>query len=292
MSQTIEEQIEGLKHTIAEMEVQRLPLGDQVVDAALAPLQRRLDELTALLAAREEPPPTEPVQQRKLVTLLFMDIVDSTPLTRQMDPEDVMEIIDGALKHLAEPVTAHGGRVTRFMGDGFLSVFGAPRAGEDDPERAVRAGLAILSLASEIAAELEEAWDIQGFNVRVGISTGLVMLGGETEGEDTLMGAAVNLAARLESAAPPGGLLISHDTYRHVRGVFDVEPLEPITTKGFDEPVQVYRVLRARPRAFRLYTRGVEGVETRMVGRETELKYLQDALLTAIEEGEGQMVTS
>jgi len=125
----------------------------------------------------------------------------------------------------------------------------------------------------------------------VGINTGLVALGGLTEAEDTLMGAAVNLAARLESAAPPGGLLISHDTYRHVRGLFDVEPQDPVQAKGFDEPVQVYRVLRLKPRAFRTYTRGVEGVETRMVGRESELKYLQDALLTAIEEGEGQVIT-
>ena len=101
----------------------------------------------------------------------------------------------------------------------------------------------------------------------------------------------VNLAVRIESAAPPGGLLISHNTYRHVRGVFNVDPLDPITAKGFPEPVPVYLVRELKPRAFRVQTRGVEGVETRMVGRETEFKYLQDALLTAIEEGEGQVVT-
>jgi hypothetical protein len=125
----------------------------------------------------------------------------------------------------------------------------------------------------------------------VGINTGLVLLGGETEargyadgcggqpgsppGECCTAGRAADLARYL----PP-----------HPRRV-RCRALEPITAKGFDEPVQVYRVLRARPRAFRLYTRGVEGMETRMVGRDPELKYLQDALLTAIEEGEGQMVT-
>lgn len=125
----------------------------------------------------------------------------------------------------------------------------------------------------------------------MGINTGLVATGGETEAEDTIMGRAVNLAARLESAAPAGGLLISHHTYRHVRGVFNVEPREPIRAKGFDKPLDVYLVSRAKPRAFHVLTRGVEGVETRMVGRETELKYLKDALLTAMEEGEGQVVT-
>ena len=118
-----------------------------------------------------------------------------------------------------------------------------------------------------------------------------MILGGETEGEDTTKGPAVHLAARLQSAAPPGGMLVSHDTYRHIRGVFNVEAWEPLKVKGFDEPVQVYHILNAKPRAFRSYTRGVEGVETRMVGRQSELKYLQDALLSAIEDSEGQVVT-
>jgi hypothetical protein len=127
--------------------------------------------------------------------------------------------------------------------------------------------------------------------VRIGIDTGLAALGGQTEAEDTVMGRVVNLAVRIESAASPGCLLISHNTYRHVRGVFTVEPQEPITAKGFPEPVPVYRVINVKPRAFRVQTLGVEGVETRMIGRRTELDYLKDALLTAMEEGEGQVVT-
>jgi predicted ATPase/class 3 adenylate cyclase len=291
MSPSIEEQIERLKSTIAEMEAQREALGDELVDAGLAPFQRKLDELVAQLEARQAGYSEVTARQRKLVTLLFMDIAGSTSIAQHMDPEDVGEVFDAALKKLAGPIQEHGGRVTRFMGDGFLSVFGAPTAREDDPEQAVRAGLKILSLAGEVVRELENQWEIEGFQVRIGINTGLVLLGGETEAEDTLMGSPVNLAARLENAAPPGGLLVSHDTYRHIRGVFDVEPWEPLQVKGFDEAVQVYKVLRARPRAFRIYTRGVEGVETRMIGRHDELKYLQDALLTAIEEDEGQLVT-
>jgi class 3 adenylate cyclase/tetratricopeptide (TPR) repeat protein len=278
------EQIEKLEGTIAELEAQRGTLSDDVIDTSVAALRNQIAELSA----QDE----RAVQQRKLVTLLFVDVVGSTgKIAAHLDPEDTLEIMDSALKRLAVPVENHGGHVTRFMGDGFKAIFGAPTAQEDDPERAVRAGLNILEAAGTIDEELADQWEIRGFQVRVGINTGLVALGGMTEAEDTVMGKAVNLAARLESAVPPGGLLISHDTYRHVRGVFDVEPQKSIRAKGFDEPVQVYRVLGAKPRAFRLYTRGVEGVETRMVGREAELKHLQDALLNAIEEGEGQVIT-
>jgi class 3 adenylate cyclase/tetratricopeptide (TPR) repeat protein len=292
MSPTLEDQIKQLQDTIATMEDQRDSLGDTVVDRSLAPLQEKLDELLALLESRQEPLIDAPAQQRKLVTLLFMDVVGSTSaIAAHLDPEDTLEIMDKALKRLAVPVEDHGGHVTRFMGDGFKAVFGAPIAQENDPEQAVRAGLYILETAMTIAGELAEQWDIEGFQVRVGVNTGLVALGGLTEAADTVMGKAVNLAARLESAAPAGGLLVSHDTYRHIRGVFDVEPWEPILVKGFDEAISIYHILRARPRAFRLYTRGVEGVETRMIGRQTEFKYLQDTLLNAIEEGEGSTVT-
>jgi tetratricopeptide (TPR) repeat protein len=119
----------------------------------------------------------------------------------------------------------------------------------------------------------------------------LAAVGGTIEAGDTVMGSGVNLTARLESAAPPGGLLISHETYRNVRGLFDVQPLPAITAKGFDQPVVVYLVLRAKPRSFRSYQRGVEGIETRMVGREAEIKLLQDALRLALDDGEGQLIT-
>ncbi len=291
MSPTIEEQIERLKSTIAEMEAQREALGDAVVQKTVDLWRGKLDELTRLLETSKASLPEKPLQQRKLLTILFMDIVGSTSIIQHMDPEDVSEIFDANLKRLAQPVDDHGGRVTSFTGDGFLAVFGAPTAREDDPERAVRAGLAVIQRADEIAKELEKEWDIHSFMVRVGVNTGLVILGGETEGEDTTKGPAVHLAARLQSAAPPGGMLISHDTYQHIRGVFNVEAWEPLQVKGFDEPVRVYRILNAKPRAFRSYTRGVEGIETRMVGRHDELKYLQDALLSAIEDSEGQVVT-
>jgi tetratricopeptide (TPR) repeat protein len=124
--------------------------------------------------------------------------------------------------------------------------------------------------------------------MRVGVNTGPVLLGTVgTTAEYTAMGDTVNLASRLEHAAPVGGVLISHDTYRHVRGLFDVQALEPLAVKGKAEPVQAYLVLRARPRAFRVPTRGVEGIETRTIGRQAELGQLQR--LSAIAAAERQV---
>jgi class 3 adenylate cyclase/tetratricopeptide (TPR) repeat protein len=277
------DQIANLKQAIAALEAQRAVLGDAVVDSGLASMRKQLAELQGK--------PEIPQQQRKLATILFTDVVGSTRLGRHLEPDEVLEMMDAALKRLAGAVNRHGGHVTRFQGDGFKAIFGVPVAHENDPEQAVRAGLEILEIAQKIAREWQEQRGLRGFQVRVGINTGLIAAGGETEAEDTIMGRAVNLAARLESAAPPAGLLISHFTYRHVRGVFEVDILPPIKAKGFDEPVAVYLVKQAKERTFRVLSRGVEGVETPMVGRETESKYLQDALLTTMEEGEGQVVT-
>jgi class 3 adenylate cyclase/tetratricopeptide (TPR) repeat protein len=291
MSSTLDHQIKELKHAIAELEAQRSILGDEAVDAALVPSRKKLAALEAQAGTAEQKSPQIPTRLRKLVTLLYMDVVGSTAMTQHLDPEDTLEIMDNALPRLASPIEAHGGHVTRYTGDGFKAVFGDPVAREDDPEQAVRTGLEILEVSKTLSQEIEKEWGIEDFQIRIGIDTGLAALGGRTEAEDTVMGRVVNLAVRIESAAPPGGLLISHNTYRHVRGVFNVEPQELISAKGFPEPVPVYLVREIKPRAFRVQTRGVEGVETHMVGRRTELDTLKDALFTTFEEGEGQVIT-
>jgi len=232
--------------------------------------------------------------ERRLVTILFSDVKGSTAMAEALDPEDVMEIMDGAFDVLIEPIMRHEGTLARLMGDAILAFFGAPIAHEDDAERACRAALEIVEGARGYAARLEAERGIPGFNVRVGINTGLVVVGevgSDLRVEYTAMGDAINTAARMEQNAPAGGIRITHDTYRHVRGVFDVQPQEPLAVKGKAEPVQTYVVLQAKPRAFRLGTRGVEGIETRMVGREAELKRLQDALYDVIEDGERQVIT-
>jgi ABC-type oligopeptide transport system substrate-binding subunit/class 3 adenylate cyclase/tetratricopeptide (TPR) repeat protein len=234
------------------------------------------------------------VKERRMVTILFSDVKGSTQMAEDFDPEEWVEIMNGAFDILIEPIYRYEGTVARLMGDAILAFFGAPIAHEDDPERACRAALEIIEGAQRYAACLEEERGIRGFNVRVGINTGLVVvgeMGSDLRMEYTAMGGAVNLAARMEQNAPPGGILISQDTYRHVRGVFDVLVQEPLWVKGKAEPVQTYLVQQAKPRAFRKAMRGVEGIETRMIGREAELKHLQDAFYTAMEDGELQVVT-
>jgi predicted ATPase/class 3 adenylate cyclase len=268
-----------LENTIEALEAQRRLLGDAVVEASITALRKQLADL--------EPPS----QQRKMVTVLFMDIVSSTNMVRDLDPEDNMLLMDTALEQLAAPVKEHGGHITRYMGDGFKAVFGSPIARENDPEMAIRAGLGILSAAREYAGKVEAGWGIPNFTVRIGINTGMAVIGGYSEAEDTIMGTVVNLAARLESAAEPGTLLISHDSYELVRGLFDFEPLPPIQAKGFPEPVRVFQVLRAKARPLYRSMRGIKGVETRMVGRDMEFQQLQNAFEQMINRDQRLMIT-
>ncbi|MBE0408249.1 MAG: AAA family ATPase [Anaerolineales bacterium] len=277
------EHIIKIKEAIAVLETQREILGNTVVDSAQESLRRELAELEGKFET--------PKQERKFATILFTDVVDSTNLAHHLEPDEVLEIMDAALKRLAEPVEEYGGHVARYQGDGFKAVFGLPTARESDPEHAVRAGLGILAVAREISQDLQKQWGISSFRVRVGINTGIIATGGKTEAQDTIMGEAVNLAARLEKAAPVDGLLMTHDTYRHVRGIFRVNPLTPISVKGFPEAIMIYQVIDVLPRPFRTPSRGVEGVETQMVGRRAEFELLKDALQSAFEDKEGKVIT-
>lgn len=281
MQQRIPEIHELLK-AIATLEAQRASLGDRVVDAAL-------DSLREKLAGLEERQPVS--QQRRLVTVLFLDIVNSTLMSQGLEPEELLEIMGGTLQRLSAPVEAYGGQVTRFMGDGFVAIFGLTRVHENDARQAVRAGLAILAEARACSEELEHRFQILGFDIRIGINTGLVVAGRFSQAESMIMGLTVNLAARMEQAAQPGTLFITQYTHQHVRGAFDLEPLPPIEAKGFPQPVPVYRVIAARPRTFRTFTRGVEGIETSLVGRDAELRQLKAALTHAIHNRETHIVT-
>ena len=253
-----------LEAAIAALEGQRALLGDALVEAALGPMRARLASLSA-------------VQERKYVTILFLDVVGSTTLSQKLDPEDVHLVMDDALHHCTQIITAHQGRVLKYAGDSVLAVFGADEALEDDAERAVLAGLILLEVGRQHGERVLERFGHAGFNVRVGLHSGDVLLGGGLDAENNIRGFHVNVAARMEQSAPAGGLRISHDTYRHVRGVFDVVPQPPLEVKGVDAPVATYLVLRSKPRAFRKASRGIEGVETSMVGREAELSLLQEA---------------
>jgi ABC-type oligopeptide transport system substrate-binding subunit/class 3 adenylate cyclase len=229
--------------------------------------------------------------ERRMVTILFSDVKGSTAMAEDLDPEDVMEIMDGAFDVLIEPVYRYEGTLARLMGDAVLAFFGAPIAHEDDPERAIRAALDIIEGAKQYAAELEQERGITGFNVRVGIHTGLVVVGevgSDLRVEYTAMGDAINLAARMESAAQPGTVLISEDTHKLIAPLFETEALGPVQVKGKAQPVPVYRVLAAKEVPGKV--RGIAGLESPLVGREAEFAALQEAV-ERLEAGVGGVVT-
>jgi class 3 adenylate cyclase/tetratricopeptide (TPR) repeat protein len=229
------------------------------------------------------------VGERRIVTMLFCDIKGSTAAADQLDPEEWTEIINGAFEHMIKPVYTYEGTVARLMGDSILAFFGAPLAHEDDPQRAVLAGLDMVSGMAPYREQIKQNWGID-FNVRVGINTGLVVVGAvgsDLRMEYTALGDAINLASRMEQTAVPGTVQIAHDTYRLVRPLFDFEELGGIVVKGKDEPVLAYRVLGRKVAAGRV--RGIEGLHAEMVGREVELQTLC-RVVTDLKQGVGRIV--
>jgi class 3 adenylate cyclase len=261
-----------LEAGIQALEAQRALLGDALVDAMQAAARAKLAALAVVPA-----PLPEAAQALRQVSILFLDIVGSTTLSQRLDPEEISAVMDDALQRGTAIVAARQGKVLQYAGDNILAAFGADEAKEDDAERAVRCGLTLLELGKALGAEVQAAHGHAGFDVRVGIHTGAVLLGGGVDADGTIRGIAVNIAARMEQTAPAGALHISHDTYAQVRGMFEVEAQEPLSVKGVDEPIQSYLVQRAKPRSFRIGTRGIEGVATRMIGRDAELAALQAA---------------
>jgi class 3 adenylate cyclase/tetratricopeptide (TPR) repeat protein len=229
--------------------------------------------------------------QRRAVTILFSDVKGSTTMAEDLDPEDWLEVMDGAFDVLIEPIYRYEGTLARLMGDAVLAFFGAPIAHEDDPERACRAALEIVQGAQGYAARLEAERGISGFDVRVGIHTGLVVVGevgSDLRVEYTAMGDAVNLAARMESAAEPGTVLITQATHELIAPLFETEALGPVEFRGKKEPVAVYRVLAPKVAPTKL--RGMGGLESPLVGREAEFARLAE-VVACLQAGVGGIVT-
>jgi class 3 adenylate cyclase len=217
--------------------------------------------------------------ERKVVTVLFADLVGFTSRSESLDPEDVQAILGPYHERVRGELERHGGTVEKFIGDAVMALFGAPTAHEDDPERAVRAAIAIRDWARE-EGELE---------VRIGITTGeaLVSLGARPEaGEGMASGDVVNTGARLESTAPVNGIFVDETTYRATEQIFDYREAEPVEAKGKSEPVPVWEPMAAK---------AVAGVELRpqtpLVGRERERDLLVGALERVKRESSPQLVT-
>src|SRR5579862_1305795 len=220
-------------------------------------------------------------EERKVVSVLFADLVGFTSRAEQLDPEDVRAVLAPYWARLRAELERFGGTVEKFIGDAVMALFGAPVTREDDPERAVRAALAIRDWARDTG-------DLQ---VRIAVTTGeaLVLLDARpSEGEGMASGDVVNTAARLQAAAPVNGVLVSESTYRATRDVVDYEEREPVVAKGKTEPVRVWEAINARSRL------GMD-LEQRallpLVGRTRELDVLVGAFDRASEALEPQLVT-
>ena len=272
-----EQEVERLEQAIGALEERRAELGDEVVDSALGPMRQRLAELTTSQRSR-----------RRQVTVMFADVKGYSTLVEKLDPEWVGDLVDRLWAELGRIVVENGGRVVQHLGDGVMALWGGEHSFEDDAERAVRAGVAMLDAMQTFESDRVRAGTLQ---LRIGINTGLVHLGhvGVTE-EFRATGDTVNVAARLESNAEPGSVLISRSTYNQVRGVFDVSHAGDLELKGRAEAVGAYRVDRLRPRAFRVRARGFEGLETRMVGRGAHLSRIVEAHRATTESGDHRLV--
>jgi class 3 adenylate cyclase/tetratricopeptide (TPR) repeat protein len=274
---------EQVSAAVAALEAQRMLLGDLVVETALAPLRRQLSELRAHDAHK--------TQQLKQVSVVFVDVVGSTAIGQQLGPEEIHALMDGALERFTTVVQSFHGRVLQYTGDGMLAAFGAEEVAEDDVEHAIRAGLAIIEDARSRAPEMRRLYGVEEFNVRAGVHTGTVLLGGGVDADGSIRGATVNVAARMEQSAPPGRLRISYDSYRHVKGLFEVTEQPLIALKGLEQPMRSFLVDRVKPRMFRVVNRGIEGVHTRMVGREAELGALCAAFEAVAASGSARAIT-
>ena len=278
---TLHQQIEDLKKAIDAQETLRPMLGDSVVETTLSVLRDQLIELEKQATQQD----AANQARRKLVTVLFADVSGFTAFSENQDAEDVANLVNRLwLRDKIHDGQGMGG-FDKHIGDAVMALWGADTAREDDAERAVRAALKIEETFKENAPQLP-------IRLKAGINSGQVLLSAiGTQGEFTAMGDTVNTASRLVHLADGGQVLISHDTYQLVRGIFDVQKQKPITVKGKAEPLQTYVIQRVRPRAFRLGRRGVEGVTTRMVGRETEFQIIQSALEQTIVDRRPMVVT-
>jgi class 3 adenylate cyclase len=239
--------------------------------------------LQARLAAAAPAPLIEKMRRAKLtgerkpVTALFADVVGSTSLAETMDPEDWTQMMNEVFDQMSKAIFRYEGTIAQLQGDAMLAFFGAPVAHEDDPDRAVLAALEMVTATDEFARQLKAERGID-FRIRAGINTGPVLVGNvgtDLRYEYTALGDAMNVAARMQSAAEPGTILITANTQRLVASAFDLEDLGEISVKGKAEPVHAYRVRGQRTVAER--RRGLAGVglDSPMVGRQDQLESLR-----------------
>jgi TOMM system kinase/cyclase fusion protein len=234
--------------------------------------------------------PPAPGAERRQLTVLFCDLVDSTALASQLDPEDWREVVRAYQDTCAKVIARYEGHVAQYLGDGLLVYFGYPLAHEDDAPRAVRAGLGMVEAMRQLNARLSQEHGVQ-LDVRLGIHTGQVVvgeIGGGARHEQLALGGTPNVAARLQGIAAPNTLVISAATLPLLGGFFACQPLGTPLLKGLSQPLAVYRVLYESMARSRLEAIGSAGL-TPLVGREQEVALLRERW-SQVKDGLGQVV--
>jgi class 3 adenylate cyclase len=218
------------------------------------------------------------------ITALFADIVGSTGLGERLGPDEVKALVGECVTRMSRAVEEFGGVIQAFMGDGICAYFGVPAAHEDDPERAARAALRIIGVAAGYAGEVEQAWGIEGFNVRVGLNSGPAAVGvvGGEGSQTVALGDTTNVAARLQGAADPGSIAVGPGTASRLAERFVLEPMGDVPVKGRTEPVAASRLVGPRPAA-------EPPSRTPLVGRDPELDRLS-AAVDDLRAGRGQVL--
>src|SRR5215467_1554155 len=230
------------------------------------------DQPTQVTPLSPVPPPDA---ERRQLTVMFCDLVDSTQLSSQLDPEEYRDVVRAYQWVCTEVIQRYDGHIAQLLGDGLLVYFGYPHAHEDDAQRAVRTGLGILAAMGDLNTRLQQEKGIQ-LAIRVGIHTGLVVIGemgGAQRQEQLALGEVPNIASRVQGMAEPNTILISDDTYRLIQGYFECQDLGVQTLRGVAEPIAVYRVLQASGARGRLDVAQPRGL-TPLVGRESEVMLL------------------
>jgi class 3 adenylate cyclase len=227
-----------------------------------------------------------PRDLRKVVTVVFCDLVGSTSLGERLDPEALRQVITRYFEAMRDALERHGGSVAKFIGDAVMAVFGVPTVREDDALRAVRAAADTRTALAQLNGQLEARWGVR-LCIRIGVNTGEVTVGDQARGHGFAIGDAVNVAARLEQAAAPGEILIGEHTLALVRDAVRVESVPPLALKGKSELQQAFRLIEVAEHAAVVDRR----LDSPLVGRERELAVLREALDRAIAERRCEMVT-
>jgi class 3 adenylate cyclase/tetratricopeptide (TPR) repeat protein len=231
-------------------------------------------------------PPDGPSEARKTVTVLFCDVEGSTQLADRLDAESVRQMMLRFFGEMRAGLERHGGTVEKYIGDAVMAVFGVPRLHEDDALRAVRAAEEMQAALERLNDEFEGRWGIR-LRIRIGVNTGEVVVGDAAAGQALVVGDAVNIAARLEQAAPAGAVLLGAETYALVRDHVEAKELDPLELKGKAEPIPAYQLVGLRRRVDAIGARP----EPPLVGRTGELAALRSAFERCRSDREAALVT-